>query len=92
MLYFKDTEIVNQFKQIENRQLLTRENYLGYLESDYYERMVEEHKDELGHYGRVQDLRDMWHDPTGQIKGLSRYIAKDIESLTEDTSLLQQID
>jgi hypothetical protein len=33
---------------------IDRDTYLGFLETDYYQRMVEEHKDELGLFGRVQ--------------------------------------
>jgi hypothetical protein len=32
---------------------LTRDNYLEFLEADYSKRMVEQHKDEKGLFGRV---------------------------------------
>jgi len=32
---------------------ISRENYLHFLEADYSRRMVEQHKDEMGLYGRV---------------------------------------
>lgn len=50
VLFFKDTELVQQTNLLEN---LDRDTYLGFLETDYYQRMEEEYKDELGLFGRI---------------------------------------
>lgn len=50
VLYFQDTELLKQQDLIGE---LDRETYLGFLETDYYSRMKDEYKDELGLFGRV---------------------------------------
>ena len=63
VLYFKDTELVQQSRLLEN---LDRDTYLGFLETDYYQRMIEEHKDELGLFGRVDAPKFIDPNLTGQ--------------------------
>ena len=50
ILFFKDTELQNEFKSLEN---LDRPTYLGFLENDYYDRVKEEYAAEVGLFGRV---------------------------------------
>jgi hypothetical protein len=61
VLYFQDTELVEQFKHLENKNDISREDYLGYLEADYYDRVVKEHADEKGLFGKVE--APSWHNP-----------------------------
>ena len=51
VLFFQDTELAQNAKQLGN---LDRDSYLSFLETDYYQRMVEEHKEEIGLFGRVK--------------------------------------
>lgn len=51
VLFFQDTELAQNAKQLGN---LDRESYLSFLETDYYQRMVEEHKEEIGLFGRIE--------------------------------------
>jgi hypothetical protein len=50
MMHFVDTELQKQRKLIAD---LDRESYLKYLENDYYQRVIAEHGEEAGYFGRV---------------------------------------
>lgn len=70
---------------------LNRDTYLRYLEADYSKRMVEQHKDELGIFGRV--------DPTFTLKPgetppdrLEDYLNNQMEGILKDDSVMKQID
>jgi len=50
ILYFKDTELAAQAHLLGE---LDRTQYLGFLELDYYNRVKEEYKDEIGLFGKM---------------------------------------
>jgi len=93
VLYFKDSELQNQFKHIEAPQL-TREAYLGYLEEDYYKRAKEEYKDEIGLFGRVDVPKYMKEGEELQTleQKLSQYLPNQLESIITDDKILSDID
>lgn len=51
MLAFIDTEL--QAKRKLLTEDLDRDTYFKYLETDYNKRMIEEHGDEAGYFGRI---------------------------------------
>jgi hypothetical protein len=63
VMYFKDTELVQSTRMLED---LSRDTYLGFLETDYYQRMKEEYKDELGIFGRVDAPKYIDPNMTGE--------------------------
>lgn len=75
---------------------MDRDTYLGYLETDYYQRVTEEHAAESGLFGRVDAPR--WLDPElmeakgdGALK-LDSYLSNRIGEILEDDKILTQID
>ena len=91
VLYFKDTELAQSVNLLEN---LDRDTYLGYLETDYYQRMLEEHKGELGLFGRVNAPKFV--DPSivgSEISDkLESYLNNQMENYLKDDKILKQID
>ena len=53
ILYFIDSELQQKAQLNLLPEDISREDYLHYLEADYSKRMVEQHKDEKGLFGRV---------------------------------------
>ena len=91
VLYFKDTELVQQTNLLEN---LDRDTYLGFLETDYYQRMKEEYKDEIGLFGRVDAPKFIDPSLTGEgvSEKLESYLNNQMESYMLDDKILKQID
>lgn len=92
VLYFKDTELVQNTRLLEN---LDRDTYLGFLETDYYQRMKEEYKDELGLFGRVDAPKFIDPRITGEAVAdkLESYLNNQMENyLFHDDKILKQID
>ena len=90
VLYFIDSEL-----QKSQQDLLTsginRGNYLRYLEADYSKRMVEEHGDERGIFGRVGPKFEL--APGEQHpEVLDQFLSNQMPNLLEDKSVLDQID
>ena len=50
-LFFIDSELMQQQQSLLTE--LNRDNYLRYLASDYSNRMVEQHKEETGLFGKI---------------------------------------
>jgi hypothetical protein len=53
ILYFIDSELQQKAQLNLLPEDISRESYLHFLEVDYSRRMVEQHKDEMGLFGRV---------------------------------------
>ena len=93
ILYFKDTQLAANAKLLGN---LDRDAYLGYLETDYYQRVTEEHAAESGLFGRVDAPR--WLDPAqletkdGKSLKLDSYLSNRIGDIIDDDKILTQID
>ena len=64
---------------------------MRYLEADYSKRMVEQHKEELGIFGRVGPtfkLKEGEADP----KQLDQFLSNRVEQMIEDDTVMKQID
>jgi len=94
VLYFQDTELLKQQNLLDQ---LDRETYLGFLETDYYTRMKEEYKDELGLFGRVdapkfidpQLMDAVKENAHGSVSSqLDSYLSNRLESIIDDDSIL----
>ena len=72
---------------------LDRETYLGYLELDYYKRMKEEYKDELGLFGRVDAPKFVSQEELEAVGDkLETYLSNKLETYMEDNKILKDID
>ena len=58
VLTFIDSEMITKAQQGLLPENISREEYFAYLEADYSKRMVEEHADETGLYGRIGPTTD----------------------------------
>ena len=82
----------------ERLSLLNRDSYLSYLELDYQRRVAEEHKDEVGLYGRIDAPRlvDAQGLPVYSAEdgptSLNDYLSNRMEHLEQDESILKNID
>ena len=90
VLYFIDSELQKNQQELLSANI-NRDNYLRFLEADYSKRMVTEHGDELGIFGRVGptfELMDGQQSP----QLLDQFINNQMPALIEDMSILDQID
>ena len=69
ILYFKDTQLAANANLFPT---LDRQTYLEYLETDYYNRVVEEYGEESGIFGRVDAPK--WHTSSDKKLELSDYL------------------
>ena len=79
--------------------MLTRDTYLSYLEFDYKSRVAEEHKDEIGFFGRVTDAPKLvdaqglpLYSSSDGGASLDDYLSNRMERLESDQSILKNID
>jgi len=90
ILTFIDSELQNQMSQ-DLLPELNRETYFKYLETDYSKRMVEEHKDELGHFGRVGPTLALT-EAEQKAGNLGEFLNNQVTAMIEDNSILEDID
>lgn len=70
---------------------------MGYLETDYYERVKKDYEDEIGLFGRVEAPSYM-ADGVKQLEGvkdkdrLESFLTNQIDSILDDDKLLNDID
>ena len=70
---------------------LNRDTYLRYLEADYSKRMVEQHKGELGIFGRVGPTFEL-AEGEEHPESLDQFLSNQMPKIIEDDTVLKQID
>ena len=70
---------------------LNREKYLRYLEVDYSKRVAEQHKGELGIFGRAGPALKL-EEGEQQPDSLSQFLGNAVPELLEDDAVMKQID
>lgn len=81
VLTFIDSELQQSAQHLIGE--LNRDTYFRYLEADYSQRMVEQHKDEQGIFGKIEPTLELADDPLSQ--SLDNYL---IQSKAEDETKL----
>lgn len=72
---------------------LTRDQYLGMLEMDYYKRAKDEHNDERGLFGRVDYPKYLAGKDVPLIEdSLNDMLPNKLESIISDDSIIKEID
>lgn len=69
----------------------SRDSYFRFLEADYSKRMVAEHQDEQGFFGRVGPTIAL-ESHEQKADSLEAFLSNQIEGILEDKSVLDQID
>lgn len=90
ILYFIDSELQKQTQELLSEGI-NRDNYLRYLEADYSKRMVSEHGDELGIFGKVEHTFELQEGQQSPL-ALEQIIVSSMPELIGDTTILDEID